>query len=269
MTGESMADTARPERTVPPEHANHLRPSVPVPFPLLAPGDATVHSLRSVKKNGSRANGKREPGLVKDSLFTVKRGDTLHVISENYFYKTGPYYTILSHELEGEKVRPSSTDILDAYVVPICLERAKLAGIPVCEWEISQAYVPLPSIIYGLNYFATTSDFFAVSDAGHAKEVIKHVTNKGKYPFCYQKIPEDATIHSCPAIFGKTNDACSIVAPIAERIYEVFSMPLVRMIMVRTRNRYELSSLSPMRYSQLTDTDRALLSAYISHQEFL
>jgi hypothetical protein len=216
-----------------------------------------------------KANGKRAAALVKDSLFTVKRGDTLHVISENYFYKTEPYYTILSHELEGKNVRPSSIDILDAYVVPICLERAKLAGIPVCEWEISQAYVPLPSIIYGLNYFATTSDFFLVSDAEHAKEVIKHVTNKGKYPFCYQKIEEDATIHSCPAIFGKTSDLCSVVAPIAAKIYETFSMPLVRMIMVRTGNRYELSSLSPMRYSQLTDEDRALLSAYIDNQEFL
>jgi hypothetical protein len=269
MTDDIMGDSAQPAKPAQSDHPAHLRPSVPEPFPLPLP--RTVHVLPGafLRKGGVRTNGRRDPGLVKDSLFTVKRGDTLHIISENYFYKTEPYYTILNHELEGEKVRPSSTDILDAYVVPICLERAKLAGIPVCEWEISQAYVPLPSIIYGLNYFATTSDFFAVSDAEHAKEVIKHVTNKGKYPFCYQRIGEEATIHSCPAIFGKTNDACSVVAPIAEKIYETFSMPLVRMIMVRTGNRYELSSLSPMRYSQMTDADRALLLAYIAHQEFL
>ena len=251
------------------DHAGQVRPSEPVPFPVPMPDTARVDRHNSPKKNGTRGNGKRDTGLVKDALFTVRRGDTLHVISENYFYKTEPYYTILNAELNGEKVRPSSVDILDAYIVPICLERAKLAGIPVCEWEISQAYVPLPAIVYGLNYFATTSDFFAVSDAEHAKEVIKHVTNKGKYPFCYQKMGEGATIHSCPAVFGQTNGACSVVAPVARMIYELFSIPLVRMIMVRTGNRYELSSLSPMRYSQLTDADRSLLSAYIANQEFL
>jgi hypothetical protein len=267
---DSATDHGNPAKPAHGEHAVHLKPTVAEPFPLLPPHETTPLLRASLpKKNGAKTSGKREAGLVKDSLFTVKRGDTLHVISENYFYKTEPYYTILNAELEGKKVRPSSIDILDAYVVPICLERAKLAGIPVCEWEISQAYVPLPSIIYGLNYFATTSDFFAVSDAEHAKEVIKHVTNKGKYPFCYQKIGEGATIHSCPAIFGKTSDACSIVAPIAEKIYETFSIPLVRMIMVRNGNRYELSSLSPMRYSQMSDADRTLLSAYIAHQEFL
>ena len=269
MTSDDNIGLSEPAKSVPLDPPAHLRPSVPVPFPLPLTKMISGLPRASQKKNGVRMNGKRDPGLVKDSLFSVKRGDTLHVISENYFYKTEPYYTILNHELAGKNVRPSSTDILDAYIVPICLERAKLAGIPVCDWEISQAYVPLPSIIYGLNYFATTSDFFEVSDAEHAKEVIKHVTNKGRYPFCYQRITEDATIHSCPAIFGKTNNACSVVAPIAEKIYETFSMPLVRMIMVRTGNHYELSSLSPMRYSQLTDADRTLLSAYIAHQEFL
>ena len=74
-------------------------------------------------------------------------------------------------------------------MVPMCLERAKLPGIPVAEWGISQGFVPLPAIIYGLNYFATSADFFLVTDGEKAKEVIAHVTNKGKYPFCYQKIP--------------------------------------------------------------------------------
>jgi len=264
------ATDSQPPKPVHSDHAGQVRPSVPVPFPPQSPpGSTSFPRGPSQKKIGGKGNGKRDAGLVKDCLFTVRRDGILHVISENYFYKTEPYYTILNAELEGQKVRPASTDILDAYVVPICLERAKLAGIPVCEWEISQAYVPLPAIVYGLNYFATTSDFFAVNDSGHAKEVIRHVTNKGKYPFCYQKIGQGATIHSCPVVFGKTSGACSIVAPIAQKIYEIFSIPLVRMIMVRSGTRYELSSLSPMRYSQLTDADRALLSAYLANQEFL
>jgi hypothetical protein len=64
----------------------------------------------------------------------------------------------------------------------------------VCEWGISQGYVPLPAILYGLNYFSTTLDYFIVQDQKKAKDVIKHITNNGKYPFCYQKFPDGSDI---------------------------------------------------------------------------
>jgi hypothetical protein len=214
-------------------------------------------------------NGHRETGLLRDSLHVIERDSILHVISEDYSYKTEPYYTILTYELSGKNVRPKSSDVLDAYVVPMCLERAKLAGIPVAEWGISQGFVPLPSIIYGLNYFATSADFFVVKDDIRAKEVIAHVTNKGKYPFCYQKIPPDATVHSCVSIFGRTTDSCAAIAGLAGKIYGVFSIPLVTMVFVRTGREYRLSSLSPAKYSRISGDERALLTAYLAHQEFL
>jgi hypothetical protein len=225
--------------------------------------------LSGVSADSRRTNGHRETGLLRDSLHVLERDGIIHVISEDYSYKTEPYYTILSYELSGKKVRPASSAVLDAYVVPMCLERAKLAGIPVCEWGISQGYVPLPSIIYGLNYFATSADFVVLRDEGKAKEVIAHVTNKGKYPFCYQKIPPDAPVHSCVSIFGRTTDSCAPVAGLAEKIYQLFSIPLVTMVFVKTENDYLLSSLSPAKYSRISSDERALLYAYLSHQEFL
>ena len=221
------------------------------------------------KKAGLRAAVKREPGFVRDALFTVTREHVLHIVSEQYFYKTGPYYTILRHEMEGKTVLPTSSAVLDASVVPICLERAHLAGIPVCEWGISQGYVPLPSILYGLNYFATTSDYSVVSDSVHAKDVIKHITNKGKYPFCYQELKDGATIESCISIFGTTTGTCDSTAEIARKIYAVFAIPLVTLVLVRYGNRCLLSSLAPTKYSQLAPAERVLLAAYLQHQEFL
>ena len=216
-----------------------------------------------------KSNGHRDGGLLRDSLHILERDGVWHVISEDYSYKTEPYYTILTYELRGKNVRPKSNDVLDAYVVPICLERAKLAGIPVAEWGISQGFVPLPSIIYGLNYFATSADFFIVRDGEKAKEVIAHVTNKGKYPFCYQKISPDATVHSCVSIFGRTADSCAVVAGLAEKIYLLFTIPLVTMVFVKTGNEYLLSSLSPTKYSHISGDERSLLTAYLAHQEFL
>jgi hypothetical protein len=145
----------------------------------------------------------------------------------------------------------------------------ELAGIPVMEWGISQAYVPLPAILYGLNYFATASDFFVVQDNEQAKEVVKHITNKGKYPFCYQKLGDNATLHTCTAVFGRTTGSCTAISEYAEKIYALFSIPLVSMVFVKTENGIVLSSLAPTRYTHLTEKERALLAAYRDEQEFL
>jgi hypothetical protein len=223
----------------------------------------------TVKKNGVKTTVKRDQGLLKDSLSVIKRDDILHVISENYYYKTEPYYTILKHELEGKRVEPSSSAVLDAYVIPLCLERAASAGVPVCEWGISQAYVPLPAILYGLNYFSSTLDYFVINDNEKAKEVIRHITNKGKYPFCYQKYPEGSEISTCIAIFGRTVGTCTAVTEHAKKVYDLFRIPLVKMVFIKNGTTYALSSLSPTRYAQLSEGERALLSAYLANQEFL
>jgi hypothetical protein len=140
---------------------------------------------RSASSAENPAAGERKTGALphpRDTLFTLIRDGIVHVVSENYDYKTEPYYTILNYETQGIEVRPSSRAVIDAYVVPICLERAARAGIRVREWGISQGYVPLPAIIYGLNYFATTSDLFLVQDAMNAGEIIKHSPTRENIP---------------------------------------------------------------------------------------
>jgi hypothetical protein len=154
---------------------------------------------------------------------------------------------------------PSSSDVLDAYIVPICLEKAKMAGIPTCEWTISYQYVSLPAVVYGLNYFSTPSHHFVVRDLTDAKKVIKHVTNHGKYPFCYQKIEDTSTVVKCVSIFGKTINCCEKVSSLADRIYEVFRMPLVEIVLVKDDLGYHLSSLAPVKYSQLSKEETEML----------
>jgi hypothetical protein len=149
--------------------------------------------------------------------------------------------------------------VLDAYIVPLCIERAKLAGIPVCDWVISYQYVSLPAIVYGLNYFSTPEDHFVVSNLGEATEVIKHVTNRGKYPFCYQKIKDAASVMKCTSIFGKTVNCCEKVTDLASKIYEVFRLPLVEIVLVKDKDSYRLSSLAPVKYSQLSKEENEML----------
>lgn len=230
------------------------------------PGRGAAADAAARKPNHRNGIVRRDGPLHRDSLFVVRRDDTWHVVSESYFYKTEPYYTILRHELEGRPVRPSSAAVLDAYVVPNCLERARLAGIPVCDWRISQGYAPLPSIVYGLNYFATAADYSVLVNNENAKETIKHITNKGKYPFCYQQLADGAEIRSCTAIFGRTAGPCSEDAALARQVYDLFEIPLVTLVCVKYPGRLLLSSLAPTKYSRLSGDERALLSAALSHQ---
>lgn len=203
---------------------------------------------------------KRKDHIPKrDIMYVLKENDSQYIVNESYFYKTEPYYTIVRNENDGIKTIPSSNDVLDAYIVPICLEKAKLAGIPVCEWIISNVYVSLPAIVYGLNYFSTPSDHFLVSDLEQAKQIIKHVTNRGRYPFCYQKISERSAVVKCISIFGKSINCCEKAKDLAEKIYEVFRLPLVEMVMVKDEADCRLSSLSPVKYSQLSKDETEML----------
>jgi len=243
-------------------------------IPALQPGRmASPHQIPPCtparEKNGVKSRKWREPALSRDALSIVLRDGIYHVIAENYCYKTEPYYTILSYENDGKPVQPSSSAVLDASVIPICLERAKLAGIPVCDWGISQAYVPLPAILYGLNYFATTAEYTIVTDNNQVKDVIRHITNNGKYPFCFQKLPEGAAVSACTAVFGKIAGGSRPVASCASKVYDLFGIPLVRLVFVAADKDVLLSSLAPVRYSQLSDAERSLLSAYLSPQELL
>lgn len=193
-------------------------------------------------------------------MYILKEEDSQYIVNESYFYKTEPYYAIVENENEGIRTIPSSRDVLDAYIVPICLEKAKLAGISVCDWTISYQFVPLPAIIYGLNYFSTPRDSFLVSNNEEAQKVVKHITNHGRYPFCYQKVSDASAVTRYVSIFGRSINCSEEVAAIAERIYQVFKLPLVEIVLVKDDSGgYSLSSLAPVKYSQLSKDEKEML----------
>lgn len=197
--------------------------------------------------------------LNKGSCTVVKDGIDC-VISKDYFYKTESYYEIILKEVNGEQqVFPSSKDVLDAYVVPIALKRAELAGIPVCTWEISYGYVPAPAVVYSLNYFSDPSIHFVVKNCGEAKKVSKHVTNCGKYPLCYQPISEDSEVIGFSVIFGQTDVENEQLKFIASKVYEVFKIPVLKVLCVNKDGKMLLSAISPLNTSELTKKEKELI----------
>ena len=212
---------------------------------------------------------KKDPLLIKDQTYLVPREGVTHVVSENYSYKSDTYYTILSQEMKGVAIAPTSQSVLDAGVVPICLEKARLAGIRVCEWGISHSYVPFPALLYGINYFASSSDYHPVAGPDETKAAIKHVTNCGKYPFCYQGLGDGDYIHRVHSVFGRVTTEDPGICRLAGEIYDLFGIPLQTLVIRERNGDFAFSSLAPCRYSALSRDERAVLHAYIEHQEFL
>jgi hypothetical protein len=212
----------------------------------------------------------RQSRLQSGTTYLVRREGTIHVVAEDYGYKTGPYYTILSRELSGDPVEPDSRSVLDAAVVPVCLEKAARAGIPVAECIISQSCTTsLPAVLYGLNYFSCSSEFSVIRSPENEKDVIRHITNNGKYPFCYQPLGQDAEILRVAVIFGKTQGAEPVIQGAAQTLYAEFRIPLMTMVFIHDSRGFRLSSLTPTRYSSLSPDEKSLLCAYVSNQEFL
>jgi hypothetical protein len=212
----------------------------------------------------------RNTRLQSGGTYLVRREERIHVVSEDYGYKTGSYYTILSREIAGEPVDPDSRSVLDAAVVPVCLERAARARIPVADCLISQSCAPdLPAVLYGLNYFSCTSEFSVVRSREAEKEVVRHLTNNGKYPYCCQPLSETAEVIPVIAVFGKIAGDEPGVRDIAERLYAEFRIPLMTLVLIREGESRVLSSITPTRYSSLSPAERSLLQAYLANQEFL
>ena len=207
--------------------------------------------------------------LISGNTYTIRRDGRLHIVSEQYGYKTEPYYTILSHELKGEDVSPDSRSVLDAYVVPLCLLRASRAGIPVADCVIAQECIRFPAILYGLNYFSCTSGYTVVRDPAAAKDLIRHITNSGKYPYCYQPLSADDDVIEVTVIFGRAGSSDDAVRDCADRLYAEFRIPLMTLILIRNKDGVRLSAIAPARYPALPPAERSLLRSYLSGQVFL
>ena len=100
------------------------------------------------------ASKKQRRGPV---IARYKEADFLVNLAGNYDYLELPYYISQDLELQGRKIHPTCKEMLDAYVTPIFLEKAKIAGLPIPEYYISNGYFEPPVIIDPINPFMIRS----------------------------------------------------------------------------------------------------------------
>jgi hypothetical protein len=182
-------------------------------------------------------------------------------LSGEYQYLADGYYVSQDLEVTGASVHPTCKEILDAFIVPLFLEKARLAGLPVPVYYITNDYFEPPVLVDSMNPFMSRSSI--VLKQVSQESVSRSLTRNYTYAICCQVLPPGSRVGQFRAVLGNTwNDR---FRPLAAKIWEVFRMPLasVRIIVLETGD-VQLSGLRPLEFSGLTRREISYLNREIA-----
>jgi hypothetical protein len=181
----------------------------------------------------------------------------------DYSYLLSGFYDSLDAELSGLSIIPTTRDALDAYVVPIAMEKAKLEGLYIPEYEIvTDKFLATPIMAYPVNPFFSKGELLV--DA-HALEHRRNaVSMTGKYAVLCQRLKGDYRIDVLRCIMGQClNEAYE---EFAAEVFRIFRIPLMRVRVIVVSKEYQLSAIEPLLYEDLTLNEKKLLNGLGSWQ---
>lgn len=177
-------------------------------------------------------------------------------LAGDYSYMTSGYYASLDAELAGERVAPTSEEALDAYVVPIAMERASRRGIAVPSYELVTERFPAPPFMaYPVNPFSSKGEL--IVDAATLEERRKGLTYTGKYAVLVQRLPEDYRIDVVRVVLGR-----SLVPEYEDfvaELFRAFRLPLFKARVIVSSRSYLLSAVEPLPIEDLTLNEKGLV----------
>jgi hypothetical protein len=192
--------------------------------------------------------------LGREKWSAQENGSAFVNILGDYRFMSEGHYGSVEAENAGVKVYPTIKESLDAYIVPLCMERASKAGIPIPEYYVSNDIFEPPCIVYPINPFMKKHS--VVYRSGHVKRIAKSMTRNFKYAICVQKIAEDVAIREYKCVMGNTT--CDEVQDIASKVWDVFHLPICN-IRVIENGKIMLSAIEPCPLQELGSRELKLL----------
>ena len=169
------------------------------------------------------------------------------LLSGDYEYMTAGYYACQDAELAGADALPTCADALDAYVVPIALEKAAKAGLAVPEWILTHEYFPVPAVCYGVNPVSRRHE--VVRDESARRVVARRLTSNFRYSMCCELITRETEVVEFRMVGGRTESA--EFAGWADAVFSVFRVPLATVRLLRN-GKLQLSAIEPLPRRVLT-----------------
>jgi hypothetical protein len=170
--------------------------------------------------------------------------------------KTG-YYVSLHAEILGNKVIPSSENIIDSSRTPILLLRAKRANIPTLPFVVTDSVTKIiqklnfPVVIFAVNPFIHEG-YKTANNKAALYRAVKSLGMNYKFAVCAQ--PLKSEIHTVKTFFGKCDDNAE-AEEIAEKVYNLFKIPLCSLHIQYFHGKAHLSGLQPIEKNELGSND--------------
>jgi hypothetical protein len=189
--------------------------------------------------------------------------DSVFNMSGDYYYMSESYYQLLDAELLNQQVLPSSAATLDAYVVPLALEKAKLAGIQIPEANLIIDKLPIDVLAYSVNPFSEKMQL--ISEGDDLSEKLKSLSRTGKYAVLCQVLPRDYRLDIVRCVLGQT--LVPEYQEYAQQIFKVFQLPLMKVRVIVTPEAYLFSAIEPLALVDLSSAEKELLEGLGTWQE--
>jgi hypothetical protein len=198
---------------------------------------------------------KRWPSLITREKWSPNgNGCAFLNILGDYRYLSEGHYSSVEAEISGVRVYPRVKEALDAYIVPLCLQRAEAAGIPVPEYYITNDVFEPPCIVYPINPFMKRHS--VVHKAGHVKRIARSMTRNFKYAMCVQRIDEGAAVREYKCVMGSTTS--EHLDDMAAKVWDLFHLPLCKLRIIED-GRLMLSAIEPLQLQDLGSRELKLL----------
>lgn len=176
--------------------------------------------------------------------------------SGEYAYLDAGYYASLDAELAGEVVLPSPEEALDAYVVPIMLDKARRAGIEVpVATLVTDRFPEPPFFAWPVNPFSNKGEL--ILDVASLEARKGGLSYAGKYAVLCQRLGHDYRLDTARVVVGR----CSVpeFAELAREAFRILRLPLMKLRVIVSADAYALSGVEPLPLTSLTGEERGWL----------
>jgi hypothetical protein len=197
-------------------------------------------------------------------LASTIKDSTLNLNNDYRYMKTG-YYVSLHAEILGNQVIPSSENIIDSSRIPILLLRAQRAGIPTQPFLVTDSVKKItnelgfPVILYAVNPFIHDG-YKTASNRSALYRAMKSLGMNYKFAVCAQ--PLKGEMYTFKAFFGKC-DEDKEAQKIAEKVYNLFKIPVCKLHTQRIEGKAYLSGLQPLEKNELAPNDLRTISKQV------
>ncbi len=185
-------------------------------------------------------------------------------LAGNYDYLEEPYYESQAWENNGRAVHPTCKEMLDAYIPPIFLEKARLAGLEVPNSYLSNGHFEPPVIIDPINPFMIKSRL--VLKSGREHSIAKSMTRNSTYAICCQELPPGSKIRYFRSILGWSR--ARRYRDLSRAVWDHFHIPMARVRVVECADgRVLLSDISQLPIEKLSAREIAHLESQVKWEE--